>query len=301
MAVRQWLIEAVEDVRASYWFLPTLLAFAGLALGLIMVLADASIGEAWLGRYEWFYGSRPEGARAMLSTIAGSTITVAGVVFSITLAAVTYASGQFGPRLLGNFMRDRGNQATLGIFIGTYLYCLIVLRTIRSAEEASAETAGAIRDAFVPHLAMFGGLALAIVSTAMLIYFVHHVTRGIHINNVIASVGRGLIADIRRRKSDDAAQRTSVTPLAASFTPILATDTGYIEAIDFDALLNVACRHDLVLRPIRRAGDFVSEGQPLLEAHASLPMSECVIAELNEVGRIGDQRTAQQDLLFAID
>ena len=182
--------EAVEDIRASYWFLPTLLAFAGLTLGLALVIVDSRLGDAWLGRYEWFYGSRPEGARAMLSTIAGSTITVAGVVFSITLAAVTYASGQFGPRLLGNFMRDRGNQATLGVFIGTYLYCLVVLRTIRSAEEISADTAGAVRDAFVPHLAMFGGLALAIASTAVLIYFVHHVTSGIHINNVIARVGR---------------------------------------------------------------------------------------------------------------
>ena len=194
-----------RHVRASYWFLPTLLALTGVALGLGLVLLDARVGDAWLGRYEWFYGSRPEGARAMLSTIAGSTITVAGVVFSITLAAVTYASGQFGPRLLGNFMRDRGNQATLGVFIGTYLYCLVVLRTIRSAEETSADTAGAVRDAFVPHLAMFGGLALAIASTAVLIYFVHHVTSGIHINNVIARVGRHLIADIRERNGDDAA------------------------------------------------------------------------------------------------
>ena len=203
MLIRTRIIELSENLRSSYWFLPTLLACAGFALGLSLVLVDARLGDAWLGQYEWFYGSRPEGARSMLSTIAGSTITVAGVVFSITLAAVTYASGQFGPRLLGNFMRDRGNQASLGVFIGTYLYCLVVLRTIRSAEETSADTGGAVRDAFVPHLAMFGGLALAIASTAVLIYFVHHVTSGIHINNVIARVGRDLINQILQQSGED--------------------------------------------------------------------------------------------------
>ena len=114
-------LELIEDIRGSYWFVPSLLAMLGFAAGLGLVYLDAVVGDAWLGRFEWFYCSRPDGARSLLSTVAGSTITVAGVVFSITLAAVTYASGQYGPRLLSNFVRDRGNQATLGVFIGTFL------------------------------------------------------------------------------------------------------------------------------------------------------------------------------------
>lgn len=301
--IRTRLIELSENVRGSYWFLPTLLACGGFALGLSLVLVDARLGDAWLGQYGWFYGSRPEGARSMLSTIAGSTITVAGVVFSITLAAVTYASGQFGPRLLGNFMRDRGNQASLGVFIGTYLYCLVVLRTIRSAEETSADTGGAVRDAFVPHLAMFGGLALAIASTAVLIYFVHHVTSGIHINNVIARVGRDLINQIRQRSDEDdsEAEPTSAPSSANNVKPVRATKNGYIEAIDFDALLKVASRHDLVLRPVRRAGDFVADCWTLLEAHSSASISDQMMEECLSVITVGRQRTAQQDLRFGID
>ncbi|MDQ3483792.1 MAG: DUF2254 domain-containing protein [Pseudomonadota bacterium] len=280
-----------------------MLACAGLALGISLVVVDSRLGDEWLGEHEWLYGSRPEGARAMLSTIAGSTITVAGVVFSITLAAVTYASGQFGPRLLGNFMRDRGNQASLGVFIGTYLYCLVVLRTIRSAEETSADTGGVVHDAFVPHLAMFGGLALAIASTAVLIYFVHHVTSGIHINNVIARVGRDLIAQIRRQDNEDDSEPRPTSPpsSAGKVKPIIATKTGYIEAVDFDALLKIASRHDLVLRPIRRAGDFVSEGWTLLEAHSPGSISDELKDECAAVVTVGRQRTAQQDLRFGID
>lgn len=181
-------VAALARLRDKYWFLPALAAVFGMIAGVAIVAADIRVGDDWLGRFEPLHGSRPQGARAMLSTIAGSTITVAGVVFSITLAAVTYASGQYGPRLLTNFARDRGNQISLGVFIGTYVYCLIVLRTIRSVGEDGSATA------FVPQIAVYGALALALASIAVLIYFFHHVTDTIHINNVIARIGRKLIA-----------------------------------------------------------------------------------------------------------
>lgn len=306
MAIRARLAQKVEDLRESYWALPGLIALLGLGAGLGMVFLDAVIGDAWLGRYAWLYGSRPEGARAMLSTIAGSTITVAGVVFSITLAAVTYASGQFGPRLLGDFTRDRGNQTTLGIFIGTYLYCLVVLRTIRSAAETSAGTGGAVRDAFVPHAAMFGGLALAIASAAMLIYFVHHVTTGIHINTVIARVGRRLIRAIRASRDDG----DGVEPDGDALEPrpggdgsavVTATGTGYVEAIDWDGLRDLACRKNLMLRTRVRAGEFVACGYPLFDAVTAGGITDQTARAIVDAVTLGRQRTAQQDLLFSVD
>lgn len=302
MALRVWAREIVEDIRDSYWFLPGLLAFAGFAAGLAMIILDFRIGDQWLGRYEWLYGSRPDGARQILATIAGSTITVAGVVFSITLAAVTYASGQYGPRLLSNFIRDRGNQATLGVFVGTFLYCLIVLRTIRSAEEASADTGGAVREAFVPHAAMFGALALAVSSISVLIYFVHHVTYGIHINNVIAKIGRQLITDIRARHGDQSADIEGLpVPILDELTPISAGKTGYIEAIDVGVLLDIACRHDLVLRLVRRAGDFVHRDRPMIELWPASTVDPSIVKACNAAFAVGGQRTSQQDLRFGVD
>lgn len=294
-------LEIIEDVRASYWFVPSLLAFLGVVAGLGLVYLDAIVGDDWLGRFSWFYGSRPEGARSLLSTVAGSTITVAGVVFSITLAAVTYASGQYGPRLLSNFMRDRGNQVTLGVFIGTFLYCLIVLRTIRSAAETSADTGGAVREAFVPHIAMFGALALAVASIAVLIYFVHHVTDAIHINNVIARIGGGLIADIAQRCIDEPATgRVYDGPSAApaSGWPVPAPRTGYIESFDEQALLEIATKRCAVITVLVMPGDFIHRGRPLLRVE---PASD---DELNACGglfSIGRKRSGLQDLRFAID
>ncbi len=293
------LFTFVEDVRGSYWFVPSLFALIGFATGLGLVYLDALLGDAWLGQVEWFYGSRPEGARSLLSTVAGSTITVAGVVFSITLAAVTYASGQYGPRLLSNFIRDRGNQATLGVFIGTFLYCLVVLRTIRSAEEASADTAGAVREAFVPHLAMFGAMALAILSIGVLIYFVHHVTDGIHINNVIARIGRGLLADIDKARDDAEAGDAEITPVRPVAGPtIRSTRTGYVEALDEEALLAIATERNLVLTVLATPGDFVHRGRPLLRVE---PAGQEDLHACGDLFSISRKRSSLQDLRFAID
>jgi uncharacterized membrane protein len=299
MRPRVRLQEIAEDVRGSYWFVPAILALAGFSAGLLLVYVDALLGDDWLGHVEWFYGSRPEGARSLLSTVAGSTITVAGVVFSITLAAVTYASGQYGPRLLSNFVRDRGNQVTLGIFIGTFLYCLVVLRTIRSAEETSADTGGALREAFVPHLAMFGALALAITSIGVLIYFVHHVTDGIHINNVIARIGRGLLADIASATEDsDAAAPEHERWSRGSGSPVPSTKTGYVETLDEAALLASATERNLVLTVLAIPGDFVHRGRALLLVEPNDAAGRETCGDYFSIGR---KRSALQDLRFPID
>ena len=111
-----------NTVRASYWFFPTIMALGAVVMATTLTTVDARYGAEWLfERFDWLHVNQPDGARAVLSTIAGSMITVAGVTFSITIAAVAFASSQFGPRILTNFMEDRGNQITLGTFIGTFL------------------------------------------------------------------------------------------------------------------------------------------------------------------------------------
>ncbi|NJC09067.1 DUF2254 domain-containing protein [Polymorphobacter fuscus] len=284
-------------LRDKYWFLPALAALTGLLAGIALVAIDISVGDDWLGQFETLHGSRPEGARAMLSTIAGSTITVAGVVFSITLAAVTYASGQHGPRLLTNFARDRGNQLTLGVFIGTYVYCLIVLRTIRTAGEDGGASA------FVPQFAVYGALGLALASIGVLIYFFHHVTDTIHINNVIARIARGLIAEIHRNEKDGLADTDAARlsdPLDDVAVATLAADrAGYVESIDHEALVALASKHDLKLCVQCRPGDFIRIGTPLLAIDAAqLPAHR---DSLRDAFAIGDRRTDLQDLRFGFD
>ncbi|KKN00518.1 hypothetical protein LCGC14_1136970 [marine sediment metagenome] len=121
-------------------------------------------------------------------SIAGSMITIAGVVFSMTLVDLSLASSQFGSRMLRNFMRDTTTQVVLGTFVATFLYCLLVLRTIRRVEE----------DLFVSHLSVLLGVVLAVVSVGVLIYFIHHVSVSFQANEIVARVSRELIEGIDR-------------------------------------------------------------------------------------------------------
>lgn len=291
-------VTVLAGLRDKYWFVPALSALVGLAAGIAMVALDIQLGTEWLGSLDTLHGSRPEGARAMLSTIAGSTITVAGVVFSITLAAVTYASGQHGPRLLTNFARDRGNQLTLGVFVGTYVYCLIVLRTIRSAgEEGQAP-------AFVPQIAVYGALALALASIAVLIYFFHHVTETIHINNVVARIGRNLIDTLQRQAGDYAEtgdERASETVAGTEIARVCAARAGYIETIDQSRLAKLAEAQAARIVLSKRPGDFVQKGEVLLATASWEALSDATREGIRDAVVLGDRRTDLQDLRFGFD
>ena len=311
------LLRLADVLRHSYWFVPTLMALLAMLLAGAMIAWDTWAGPVWLDRVPWLYAAHPGGARLVLSAIGGSMITVAGTVFSVTIAAVVYASGQYGPRLLTNFMSDRGNQVTLGTFIATYLYCLLVLRTIRSPDEAGSGVG------FVPNVALLVGVVLALCSIAVLIFFIHHVPSRIHISSVIEDVGARLLTDIDQRfprfiGAPVVAGETAAGPVAVHDVPdvfggapdgshrarpaaIAATGTGYIQVIDDGALLARASAHDLVLRLHYQPGDFVHVGRTLLEAWPPERCTDETIDALAAAFAIGARRSALQDLRFLVD
>ncbi|TVP50835.1 MAG: DUF2254 domain-containing protein, partial [Gemmatimonadales bacterium] len=168
----------LDRIRSSYWFLPAVMSLLAVGLSTLMLsldrrYADRIPSDAW-----WLYGGEAEGARVVLSAVVTSMISVTSVVFSITIVALTLAAGQFGSRVLRNFMRDRGNQITLGTFIATFVYAMLVLRTVRGVEDAE----------FVPPLAMSMGILLVFVSVSVLIYFIHHVASSIQADSVVHSI-----------------------------------------------------------------------------------------------------------------
>lgn len=299
-----------EAVRSSYWFIPSLMTIGAAVLSVVLIGVDGRVGGEWIREVPYFYGNRPEGARAVLSTIAGSMIGVAGVTFSITIASVVYASGQYGPRLLANFMDDRGNQITLGTFIATFLYCLLVLRTIRTA----AEGAGALGE-FVPHVATLVGLALAVASVGVLIYFIHHVPESIHVSNLVAGVGRDLLKKVdtlfperigqgtttREAERDDAATTDVPETFFDEAERVTANGTGYVSGIDADAILRLATEHDLLVRIRHRPGDFVADGDTLVLAWPPDRVSDEACRALQTSFAWGAQRTARQDVRFLVN
>lgn len=159
------LIKLWQDLQSSYYFIPGLMALAAIVLAEITCNIDSKFDIAIMKKMGWFYSNEADGARSILSTIAGSMITVAGVTFSMTMVAVSSASAQYGPRLIGNFMRDRANQFTLGTFTATFVYCLLILRVTHSGETGAESIAE-----FIPNISLLVALVLTLASVAVLIF-----------------------------------------------------------------------------------------------------------------------------------
>jgi uncharacterized membrane protein len=271
----------------------TLLALC-LALGSIVL--DAATTE----RTGWSYGGGPDGARAVLSAIAASMITVAGVAFSVTIVALTLASQQFGPRLLRNFMRDKGNQIVLGTFIATFTYCLIVLRTIRSG---SSE--------FVPHISVTIGIFLALASLGVLIYFIHHAAVSIQAPEVIAMVARDIADGIERlfpehlgdalKEGYAGLSEEIVKDFEIRGDVITAGEGGYLQSINGAMVMKVAEKSDLVLFLKCRPGDFVVPGGELAKSQPCGRVNDSMTNEIRGAFIFGTQRTHLQDLEFSIE
>ena len=295
------LFQLMYDLRASYWFVPSVMAFLAIVLGAVMVWLDAGPGAGLLDSLGWYQKAKPDGAHQVLSTIAGSMITVAGVVFSITIVAIAYAASQYGPRILTNFMSDRGNQVTLGTFIATFVYCLVVLRTIRGGDEGE----------FVPQLAVMVGLLLALCSIAVLIFFIHHVPRSIHINTVVAQIGKQLLRSVEARfpeqlgdgPAKEVGQRRDAVPAAVEVgaVEIRSTADGYIEAVHDETLMGTASKKDLTIRLHFGPGDYTLRGQALMSAWPALEIDDSTRRALQQSFSIGSSRTPAQDIFFLVD
>lgn len=288
-----------DTLTSTLWFVPAVMTAAsmGLAAGVVALDRATPVHAGWF----FLYSGGPEGARSVLSTTAGSMITVAGVAFSATMVALSFASSELGPRLLRNFMKDRGNQVVLGTFIATFVYCLLVLRTVSEPPEA-----------FVPHFGVTVGLVLALASLVVLMYFIHHVARTLQADYIISVVAHELdhaiehmypggmgedapperIPEMKESEGELRKQRPARVCLPAS---------GYVHALDVDLLMKLATKHDLIVRILSRPGRYVHDGTPVAEVWPAANLNEAIEKKVKSAFLLGRTRTSQQDVEFAIN
>ncbi|GFE71106.1 DUF2254 domain-containing protein [Chroococcus sp. FPU101] len=288
-------------LHSSFWFVPTLMVILAIGLSFLTIWLDQTLKTNIIEQLGWAYSLGPSGSRAILSAIASSMATVATTAFSITIVALQLASSQFGPRLLRNFMQDTGNQIVLGTFISTFVYCLLVLRTINGVEE----------NEFVPHLAVTCGIGLAIASIGVLIYFIHHSASSIQVDRVIDKVGHELEDAITRLYPDKmgrSASKLNSEPLTEILTnlernayPIKTTDSGYIQTIDHQQLMQVAIENNLLLKVQNHPGNFVVQGSDLVLVLGEERFHKQLTQKINNTFVLGLQRTEQQDVEFSVN
>ncbi|RYF78843.1 MAG: DUF2254 domain-containing protein [Cytophagaceae bacterium] len=293
-----------QQLQESLWFVPGLMVLFsfGLAYGLVEFDAHTS----WHGgkQFPLLFASGADGARGMLSAIAGSMLTVAALAFSLTLSTISQVSSQYSPRVLRNFMRDRINQVVMGYFVGVFSYCLIVLGTIRGTDEVK----------FVPSTAVLAGLLLALGGVAALIFFIHHIAESLQSGTIVQHIFHEtrkaitkLFPDQFGEPIDDpkkAEAALQYTDGQTGWHPVKTNQSGYLQLINTEGLLGWATKNRVVLRIEKEMGAFVGEGTVLFSVRSGMeradPEKADWPADLLDYVSVGRHRNVEQDVAFGI-
>ncbi|SEL88626.1 DUF2254 domain-containing protein [Streptacidiphilus jiangxiensis] len=292
-----------EARRTNLWLVPVLEALAAAGLFAITLGVDRAAYNGTVQLPSWVLSGSADGARQVLTTIAAAVITVVGLVFSITIVALTLASTQFGPRMLRNFIRDRGTQLTLGTFVATFLYAVLVLVAISPGPHGD----------FVPHLSITTTLALTLVDLATLIYFINHIARSIQLPQVVASIAHDLADAIEDQSAlgatgTDAPERPErgLSPtelldrMRTEGAVITTSASGYLQYLRHDRLVRIARDADAVIHVPYRPGHFLVQGHPL--AYVWPPQAAAQVTATLRRGHVtGPYRTLTQDVSFGFD
>ena len=278
----------IDQLAEAFWLVPAAMVLGGIFMALGLLEIDrANVLPIWLRDSNWLYNGGGTGARTLLGAIAASSIGVASTVFSITIAALSLAAAQMGPRLLRNFTRDRGVQVSLGAFLGTFSYALMVLRSVRTQEEG----------VFTPHVALSVGILLAFGCVAVLVYFVDHMANRINVDTVVELVSQDIYESLATLKTAEPQPPLPPVDLWQGGTLVLDGRRGYLRHLDEDALADWACAQGTALRLLLRRGDYVFPGAPI--AMLSVPVAGAEEA-IRAATALGDTRGSVGDAEYAV-
>jgi uncharacterized membrane protein len=286
---------AMYSLRGGFLVRPLIIALAlGCAGALLSALEETVPGlSAWVPKVLFPSHADPQVAQIILAAIAGSMMTVVSIVFAILLMTLTLASMQFSPRIIVSFARDRVTQQTLGIFLGTFSYCVAALPAARSVPVP-----------FAPVLTVMGAMLLALACVVWLLFFIHHISQAISVNNIVDKIATETDAVIDEIMPEP--RRPSLMPPAGPPGPseregaVLSAVSGYVRFVDLNRLVYLAKSYSVTVRIVRRVGQFVPAGVPLLMVSKGERLSPDLGVELRGAFDIGPTRTLQQDIEFGI-
>ena len=277
-----------EAARSGFWAVPSLCVGVAIVLALLLVRLDRELQDNAFGSYT--FGAGPDGAREMLSAITSSMITFTGLVFSITIVVLTLTSSQFSPRVLRTFLRDRVTQYSLGIYTATFTYSVLVLRTVRASSEDGDEQ-------FVPAIATTVGIGLLLLSIAMFLVYIHHISTSIQASSIIQHIGSETRRVIDRRIPEAAeSPDRSVPQLPPRTLQLPAPKPGVLTAIDIDGAVRLARAAGVLAVCELRLGSYVPEGAPLCGVVGDA--QDLDVKALTAAFSLGKNRTMQQDIAF---
>ncbi len=296
------LTKATERIRSSLFFVPMLFVLVGIVLAEAAVTVDQAIGSDG-DALPLRLSSTVDGSREILGTVAGATITFAGIAFSIALLIVQMTSSQYSPRVVHGLFRDPFNKRVMGLAVGTFTYCLVVLRSVRSALEEGGED-------IVPHLSVALAVVLGIAAVLAIVGFIDHAAHRMDVSEILQHVTRDTLERADHHGDEHGGEHSSPPPGVG--TTIRNRSDGWVQQIDHGALLAVlppSGTVELHTAPGRYAvaGTTLATVWPRLDGgddpDADDDAREAVddmTARIGDAVSTGDTRTMQQDLSYGL-
>ncbi len=297
MVVR--LSALAEHLRNSLFFVPMMLVVLGLVLGLAGLEVDTRITESRSDLPDAMT-STVDSARAVLTTVAGATITFAGIAFSVSLLLIQQASSQYSPRVIHGFFRDPFNKRVMGVVVGTFTFCLVVLRSVRGPLEQDGSPV-------IPNLSVLVAVALGVVSILSIVAFISHSAHAMDVSKILQDVSDDATVRIERLwvepsddPTDDHAERRPDVPDAsgADTFDVEVTESGWIQQIDFDRIASVASPGHARLHVA--IGRYAVPGTPLCTISPCPADPDAARVAMQGALVVGDARTAQQDVTYGV-
>lgn len=288
-----------EETRSSLWFLPTTAAVLAAVLAIVLVYVDDTYGLSYESvSTPWLFGAGASGARGVLTAIATSVMTVIGTVFSITIVGLQLASSQFTPRVLRQFTGDRINQTVLAVFIGTFTYCLLVLRTVQDSTDVTT--------GFVPVISVTVAIGMALTCIALLIVFIHHMAQQMQVSYILGRASEDALGLVQSYFREEIHVRPGLTQrdyAQGAGRDVLSDSYGYLQHYDYEHLLSSADSNDLTIKMLVPMGAYLNTRQPI----ARIWTSSGEEVDLETAGKAvrgafvtGTERTLTSDLPLGV-
>jgi uncharacterized membrane protein len=274
-------------LRNQLWLLPALCTLLAAGLAYVLISYGDRLGPGDETEHWWLYSGEASTARDLLSSLLGGLMTMTSLVVSVTFVILTLAANQLGPRLISIFMGDRQIQAVLGLYIGTILYVIVVLRTLDDTLGSEG----------VPHLAVTAGSVLTILCLLALLFYVHKIAYSIIADNVVESVYQEFCSSLHNilpRDRDEERHDGGGFAAGSSWGMGLGT-AGYLQVVDYDRLLALACEDDLRIEVKVRAGHYVLRQGEHVVVHGDVSPDRKAEKKIRSAFTVGAERTPAQD------